>query len=339
LHSAATAPANTLASFYAVADVVSPAKEQSQTAAANTSGNENLSTGATPAISQADELLFAAFAIDVNGASLTQTTGFLNLTTESAGNQITLQPAFLMVDALPLIGYADTAAINNKNGHWAFDVVTYKRKVPTVTSIVKASADPACGSSVSYTVTFRESVTAVDKNDFALAAGSVADATIDTVTGSDGVYTVTVNTGTGSGGIGLNLVDNDSIKDNDGAPIGGTGTGNGSVTGPVYTVTRDPLTITCPNPGPTANTAPGQCSAAVAYAASASGGCGSSSISYVLTGATTGSGAGTGTGLTFNKGVTTVTLTATDSLAATAACPLTITVTDTQPPSIPRYPN
>jgi hypothetical protein len=54
-------------------------------------------------------------------------------------------------------------------------------------------------------------------------------------------YNVTANTGSGSGTLGLNLVDNDSIKDGANNPLGGagtTGTADGSFTGQVYTVDK-----------------------------------------------------------------------------------------------------
>ena len=59
---------------------------------------------------------------------------------------------------------------------------------------------------------------------------------ISTIEGSGSAYTITVNTGTGNGTLGLNLVDNDSIIDATGNPLGGTGAGNGSFTGQVYTI-------------------------------------------------------------------------------------------------------
>src|SRR5205823_3933685 len=40
----------------------------------------------------------------------------------------------------------------------------------------------------------------------------------------------------GNGTLGLNLVDDDSIQDGAGNPLGGTGTGNGNFTGQVYTI-------------------------------------------------------------------------------------------------------
>src|SRR5205823_9969857 len=126
----------------------------------------------------------------------------------------------------------------------------YKKKVPTVQSIVRAGAASACGSSVDFTATFSEAVFGVDTGDFTLTTtGFTGAPSITSVTGSGTTYTVTVNTGTGNGTIGLNLVDDDSIKDMDNTPLGGTGAGNGnfpSAPGQVYTITKGALTISCP---------------------------------------------------------------------------------------------
>ena len=52
-------------------------------------------------------------------------------------------------------------------------------------------------------------------------------------------YTVTVNTGSRNGTIRLDVVDDDSIKDQINHSVGGAGTGNGSFTsGQVYTILK-----------------------------------------------------------------------------------------------------
>ncbi len=109
---------------------------------------------------------------------------------------------------------------------------------PMVSSINRASADPTSpGVSVSWTVTFSDSVTGVNTTDFALVqAGSVSGATILSVTGNGTTWTVAANTGSGSGTLGLNLVDDDSIVNAGNAKLGGVGSGNGNFTGQVYTV-------------------------------------------------------------------------------------------------------
>lgn len=115
---------------------------------------------------------------------------------------------------------------------------------PTVSSITRDGTSPTKASSVSWSVTFSESVTGVDSGDFVLASSGLNGASIISVTGGPLTYTVVASTGTGSGTLGLNLVDDDSIADTSGNKLGGTGAGNGSFTGTVYTIDRTPPTVT-----------------------------------------------------------------------------------------------
>jgi len=117
-------------------------------------------------------------------------------------------------------------------------IITYVDPPPLVLSINRASFNPATsGDSVSWTVTFSQSVTGVDVGDFALVqSGGVSGATLTSATGSGTSWTVTANTGAGNGSLGLNLVDNDSIINAASLPLGGAGLVNGNFTGQVYTV-------------------------------------------------------------------------------------------------------
>ncbi|MBL8103176.1 MAG: hypothetical protein JNM02_11630, partial [Anaerolineales bacterium] len=88
-------------------------------------------------------------------------------------------------------------------------------------------------------MTFSEPVSGVDAADFALPSSGVVDASVASVTGVDSVYVVTVNTGSGSGFFRLDLIDNDSIMDAGGLPLGGVGAGNGNfISGEIYTLER-----------------------------------------------------------------------------------------------------
>lgn len=111
---------------------------------------------------------------------------------------------------------------------------------PAVVSINTASPNPSAANTVvSWTVIFSTSVTGVDASDFSfVSAGGVTGASVTSVTPSSGTtYTVTANTGTGTvGTLALKLVDNDSIINASGIPLGGTGTGNGDFTGQAYTL-------------------------------------------------------------------------------------------------------
>jgi hypothetical protein len=110
---------------------------------------------------------------------------------------------------------------------------------PLVTAIDLASFDPtSTNTTVSWTVTFNDTVTGVDASDFFLVeAGGASGATITTVNGSATTWTVSANTGTGtSGTLGLNLVDNDTIVNASLTPLGDVGTGNGDFNGQIYTL-------------------------------------------------------------------------------------------------------
>jgi hypothetical protein len=123
--------------------------------------------------------------------------------------------------------------------------VTIDTTAPTVSSVNRAATSPTNASSVSWTVTFSESVTGVDATDFSLArTGTVAGGTITSVTGSGTTYTVTASTGSGTGNYGLNLVDDDSITDAGANPLAGIGAGNGNLTGQVYALDLDAPTAT-----------------------------------------------------------------------------------------------
>jgi hypothetical protein len=92
---------------------------------------------------------------------------------------------------------------------------------------------------VNYTVTFSEVVTGVDKTDFALTTTGISGASVSSVSGSGTTYSVVVATGSGDGTLRLNVIDNDSIVDLAGNPLGGIGAGNGAFTsGQTYTITK-----------------------------------------------------------------------------------------------------
>ena len=141
-----------------------------------------------------------------------------------------------------------TICVAGQNGSLRTYVANYKTPdttAPAVSSIVRADASPTNAASVRWTVTFSESVTGVDAQDFSFAAGtglsgqSITNVAVNTNTQNPNTtYTVTANTGTGNGSLGLNLVDNDTIVDGASNKLGGTGTGNGNFTGQVYEIQK-----------------------------------------------------------------------------------------------------
>jgi hypothetical protein len=124
------------------------------------------------------------------------------------------------------------------------EAYTINRNPPSVTSSLRADLNPTAADSVRFTVTFSESVSGVDAADFTLTVTGVTGASVTGITGADNIYIVTAGTGTGNGTIRLDVVDNDSILDGSGIPLGGGGAGNGSFTaGEAYTVDKTPVTI------------------------------------------------------------------------------------------------
>src|SRR5207253_2192156 len=115
---------------------------------------------------------------------------------------------------------------------------TIDKTAPIVSSITRLDATPTNAASVHFAMSFSEAVSGVDSGDFTLTTSGTSGASITSLSGSGSSYTVTVATGTGDGAIRLDLVDDDSIIDAAGNPLGGAGAGNGSVTGPTYTIDK-----------------------------------------------------------------------------------------------------
>ena len=146
-------------------------------------------------------------------------------------------------------GAAQDAATNTSNAATSTDnTVTFDPVVPVVTGIVRADPSPTNAASVRYTVTFSKDVSGVNPSDFTVTASGVTGAAIIDITGGGTTWTVTVSTGTGDGTLRLDLVDDDTIVDIAGNPLGGKGAGNGSFTnGEVYTIdkTGPSVVISC----------------------------------------------------------------------------------------------
>jgi hypothetical protein len=133
----------------------------------------------------------------------------------------------------------------------AFEYANAVDLPPSVTSILRANANPTNAPGVNFTVTFSEPVTGVDIlppfNDFRLSTTpGIADASITGVTPVSGTtYTVSVNTGSGSGELHLQLVDDNSIVDMTNNPLGGPNTGDGNFnSGESYTMDKNAPSVT-----------------------------------------------------------------------------------------------
>ncbi|HEY9696421.1 MAG TPA: DUF4347 domain-containing protein [Trichocoleus sp.] len=126
------------------------------------------------------------------------------------------------------------------NGNFTGQAYTLIKSAPIVSSIGLVNPNPTATATVNYAVTFSQDVSGVDAQDFSLGGSSIVDAQILGVSGAGNSYNVTVSTGSSSGSLQLNLVDNDSIQNAIGTPLGGSGLGNGTYTGPAYTIAKTP---------------------------------------------------------------------------------------------------
>jgi hypothetical protein len=109
---------------------------------------------------------------------------------------------------------------------------------PAVLSITRVGASPTRAASVSWTVTFSESVTGLTAAKFDLAQTGVSGATITDLTGSGTTYTVTASTGTGDGDLGLNFVTTAGVTD-----VAGNVPTEG-FTGQAYRIDKTPARLT-----------------------------------------------------------------------------------------------
>ena len=117
---------------------------------------------------------------------------------------------------------------------WTIDTTA-----PSVVSINRAGATPTNAGSVSWTVTFGESVQGVDASDFNLASSGLGSTSITGVSGTGSTYTVTAGTdgSTPAGSLGLNLHNNGSIHDPAGNVLGNPSPG-GNFIGQVYAIDK-----------------------------------------------------------------------------------------------------
>ncbi len=193
---------------------------------------------------------FALAASGVSGAAITNVSGSgssYTVTVSTGSSDGTLGLNLVDDDSITDLAGNPLGGTGADNGDFTGQVYTIDKTAPTVSSINRADANPTNASTVHFTVIFSEPVSGVDKSDFSLAASGVSGASISSVSGSTDTYTVTVTTDSGDGTLGLNLVDDDSITDAAGNPLGGAGTGNGNFTGQVYNIRKTPPVVSSIN--------------------------------------------------------------------------------------------
>jgi hypothetical protein len=196
---------------------------------------------------------FSLAAVGLAGASVTSVTGSgasYVVTANTGTGSGTLGLNVIDDDSIVDISGTSIGGGGAGNGGVAGAVYTIDRTVPVVSSILRTGAPTvAAGMSVGYTVTLSESVTGVDASDFLLTATGTAAGTVTGVSGSGTTYTVSLLVTAPGGTLRLDLVDNDSIVDSVGNPLGGSGAGNGTFTaGELYTVAASVRTFTAPSP-------------------------------------------------------------------------------------------
>jgi hypothetical protein len=133
---------------------------------------------------------------------------------------------------------------NEVNVPYIGPVYTIVKESPTALSIVPLDPNPTNAAAMRYAVMFSEPVTGVDVTDFGITSAGLADIAMISVTGSGDSYVVTVSTGTGDGAFRMNLLDDDSIVNVAGNPLGGIGKSNGALLGPLVTVDRTGPAVT-----------------------------------------------------------------------------------------------
>lgn len=107
---------------------------------------------------------------------------------------------------------------------------------PNILSIF--AYDPLKDSTAYFYLNTSEAVTGLDPSDFSLTTIGVTGAQVTNVILS-GSYIISVDTGVGNGTIHLDLIDDDSVIDWYGNPLGGLGAGNGDfTTSGIYTVDK-----------------------------------------------------------------------------------------------------
>ncbi|MBI5351846.1 MAG: right-handed parallel beta-helix repeat-containing protein [Chloroflexi bacterium] len=162
--------------------------------------------------------------------------GAIYTVTASTGNGFNTGPGTLRLDLIANKSIKNTflnpLTVSFKTG----EIYTVD-KAPVVVSIVRANPARTKLSSVTFKVKFSEAVTGVDVLDFTTISDTLVDTAVVSVSGSGAIWSIVVSTGTGSGTLGLYLIDDDTIMDTSGYPLGGEGLVNGDYkTGQVYNV-------------------------------------------------------------------------------------------------------
>jgi len=221
---------------------------------------ESIACSGSSTTNAASVLFVVTFSASAYGVDATdfQTRGLSGATVSSAsgsgrGYRVTVaigaSSGTLHLDLIDDDSIVDTASVplggaGRGNGDFtAGQTYTVDRTAPSVVAFTKLDADPTSETTLHFAITFSEAVTGVDVSDFVVVAANLGSAAVVAVTGSGTSYMVSVNRGAGGGTLQLDLADDDSIVDTLGNPLGGTGEGNGYVSGPRYTIETAAATV------------------------------------------------------------------------------------------------
>jgi hypothetical protein len=193
------------------------------------SASPNPNNGALP-LSATQRVVRVTATLTSGGSTVGGAEGFLG-TVGAPGTGFPFVPADGQWNGGSEVGYADIPLANiaalqsntvisvrgkdavGKWGTFATTTLVIDRTPPTVSSITRSGTSPTSATSVTFTVTFSESVTGVTTSNFSLSTTGVTGASVSSVAGSGTTRTVTVNTGTGSGTIRLRKTSNAGITD------------------------------------------------------------------------------------------------------------------------------
>ncbi len=187
------------------------------------------------AVTGVDGSDFSLFTI--NGANIASVNGAGNLYTVT----VNLQPGrdSVRLDVNDNDSIVDAVG-NPLNGSFIGGVFNIAIETPIATSIIRASANPTNAADVNFIVTFSEPINGLDAGDFILTNG----ASITNIINSNPFYIVMVST-PNEGEVKLELRDNDSIFNEQGIPLGGSGMENANfTTGERFTIDRTPPQVT-----------------------------------------------------------------------------------------------
>lgn len=121
---------------------------------------------------------------------------------------------------------------------------TRHSETPYVYSVKRIDPNPTPSSTFRFAVNFSEPVTGVDPQDFdVIASPEIAGTEVGSVIGTGASYTVTVSISSGHGTIQLVVLDDDSIKEENGAATLSSGFNNGEVYTRFQTTTYTYLSV------------------------------------------------------------------------------------------------